>query len=72
MSYWLTKDVSYAEVKSKSAVPSRQGFLGDLQRLSCLRLRNFKSMKNNETIGTARYREEQYSWSGRQLSSFQE
>jgi hypothetical protein len=52
------EDMSYPAIANTSAVPRRQDFLGDLERLSRLKLRDFKPMKNYEAMGAARYDEE--------------
>jgi len=49
------EDMTYPAITSPSVVPRRQDFLGDLERLSRLKLHDFKPMKNYEVMGAARY-----------------
>lgn len=52
------EDMTYPAIASTSVVPRRQDFLGDLERLSRLKLHDFKPMKNYEAMGAARYDED--------------
>jgi hypothetical protein len=58
MGLQVNENMTYLATESRFAVPRRQDLLEDLERLSRVKLHDFKPMKNYEAMCAARYDEE--------------